>query len=85
MTDLVDEVHNHIILLNAQAVEVFPHRESKVVFALAAGLSPSEHCGRVEADAAGLRQDPLSVRVREGGRGGQVVLATVGMKDVSFE
>lgn len=83
--ELVYEVHDHVVLLDADAVEVFPHSERKVVFALSASLSAAHHRGGVDADTARLCQDPLVVGVGEGRRCVQAVLATVGVEDGTFE
>lgn len=85
MTNLIDEVDNHVVLLDTHSVEMFANRKSEVILALAACLSFADHCGRVDADAVGLGQDPLSVRIGEGGRGVQAMLAAVGMENLSIE
>lgn len=79
------EVDDHIVLLDANTVEVFSHRQRKVIFALSASLSATNHRGGVDADTARLSEDPLVVRVGEGGRSVQAVLATVGVKDGALE
>lgn len=85
VTDLVNKVDDHIVLLYAHSIEVFAHRERKLVFALSPGLPTSDHGRRVQANAVWLRQNPLAVWAGERGRGVQTMLATVSMEDISFE
>ena len=83
--NLVNEINNHVVLLDADAIEVFSHSECEVVFTLSASLTAADHGRRVDTDPSRLRQDPLVVWVREGGRCIQAVLAAVSVKDGSFE
>lgn len=79
------EIHDSIVLLHSLAAEVFPHRVCQLTLSLAPeGLLPCE-CWGVEANAAGLGQDPGAVVACVGGRGCEVVFAAVSVKKVAVE
>lgn len=85
MTNLVDKVDNHVVLLHPHSVKMFAHGQSKLVLALATSLLTSNHGWGMEADSVWLREDPLAVGVREGARGVEAMLATVSVEDVSLK
>ena len=41
--DFVDKVNNDVVFLNSQAVEMFSHSKSQVLFRLSSSLSLSHH------------------------------------------
>lgn len=83
--DLVEEIDDDVILYHAQAVEVFSYRSCQLVFALSPKLFAPRDCGRVEADATSLGENPLVVIARECGRGVEAVCAAICVEDFSFE
>lgn len=85
MTNLVNKVDDHVVLLHAHSVKMLAHGQSKLVLALATSLLASNHGWGMETNSVRLRENPLTVGVREGARGVQAMLATVSMEDVSLE
>lgn len=83
--DFMEEIDNDVVLYDAQAVEVFPHRACQLVFALSSEFFAPRDRRRVEPDAASLSEDPLMIVARECGRGVEAVRATVCVEDFSFE
>lgn len=65
--DLVDEVDNHVVLLDADSVKVLAHRPREVFLALAPRLKLARHGRGVDADAGRVGQHPVVVGVREAG------------------
>jgi hypothetical protein len=47
VTNLVNKVDDHIVLLYTHSIKVFAHSERKLVFALSPGLSTSDHGRRM--------------------------------------
>lgn len=85
VTNLVNKVDDHVVLLHAHSVKMLAHGQSKLVLALATSLLTPNHGRRMEANSVRLREDPLTVGVGEGARGVEAMLATVSMEDVSLE
>jgi hypothetical protein len=54
VSDLVNEIDNHVVFLNADPIKVFPHGEREVIFALSAGLTTTNHGGRVDTNPSRL-------------------------------
>lgn len=82
---LVEEVDNDVVLLHAQAVEVPPHRVAQLIFGLPPELLGPCDCGRVEADAPRLGEDPFVVLADEGGRRLEAVGSAVTVEDVPLK
>lgn len=83
--DLVEEVDDDVVFLDAESVEVLPHRVGELVFALSLEFLTPRHCRRMQTDTARAGQNPLAVFAREGGWGIEAVGSTVGMKHFSLE
>lgn len=51
--DLVDKVHDHVVLLDPETVEVFPHSHGQLLLALPPVLLLPGHRGGLQPDASG--------------------------------
>lgn len=83
--DLVQKVHNHIILLDSQPIKVLAHDVGQRVLLLSAHVAPPRNGRRVQPDTPGLREHPLVVVADERRRGAQAVRPPVGVQHVTVE
>ena len=83
--DLVKEVNDDVVFLDAKPVKVLPHRAGQLILALSSELlAPADGRG-VQADASGLGKNPLVYIAGECGRCVETVGSSVSVEDVPFE
>ena len=83
-SNLVDELHNSVVFLDPETVEVLADRLGQLLLVLALLFAPQHRWG-VKPYASGLGEDRFVEGAREAARGVEVVFSAVGVKRVSVK
>lgn len=83
-SNFVDELHNGVVFLYPEAVEVLAHRLGQLLLVLALLLAPQHRRG-VETYASGLGEYRFVEGAREAARGVEVIFSAVGVERVAVK
>ena len=83
--DRMYQVDNDVVLVNTNAIEVFPHSLRELLLRLPLLTLSTRHSGRLETDASSPLENEVVVGLGEGRGSVEVIFAAVGMEGLAVD